>query len=99
MLRPEVWYRFTDVLDVPASSTIRIFYQTLRRNIREDSHLLTLRRENLKYHQLNKLIVCCKSLIKEVKSEALKSDPVGMPLITARGTERTQGMYMRHSVR
>jgi hypothetical protein len=35
---------------VSASETSVSFYQTARRNI-EDSHLHTLRRENLKYHK------------------------------------------------
>jgi hypothetical protein len=38
---------------VCTSETSVNFYQTTRRNIPEDSHLHTRRRENLKYHLLN----------------------------------------------
>jgi hypothetical protein len=44
----------TDVLEVRAASIIRVnFYHTTRRNIPEDSHLHTRRRENLKSHQFD----------------------------------------------
>jgi hypothetical protein len=41
---------------VSTSKTSVSLYQTTRRNIPEDSHLHTRRRENLKLHQLLKLI-------------------------------------------
>jgi hypothetical protein len=66
MLRRVVWQKFSEVSDVLPASTIRVialmmeavstsitsvnFYETVRRNIPEDSHLHTRRRENLKSH-------------------------------------------------
>jgi hypothetical protein len=63
MLRHAVWYTFTDVSDVltapithyPAevntSETSVNFYHITWRNIPEDSHLHTRRREKVKSHQ------------------------------------------------
>jgi hypothetical protein len=61
MLRLVVWQKFTNVSEVLAASIIALmmeaartsetsvnFYHTTRRNIPEDSHLHTRRRENLK---------------------------------------------------
>jgi hypothetical protein len=63
MLRRVVWWKFTDfsevltvsirALTMDAASTFETsvnFYQTTWRNIPEDSHLHTRRRENLKSH-------------------------------------------------
>jgi hypothetical protein len=63
MLRRVIWYKLTEVSGLLSASTIAlmlkpastseasvIFYQTTRRNNREDSHLHTRRRENLKSH-------------------------------------------------
>jgi hypothetical protein len=63
MLHRVVWKKFTDVSEMLVASIIRKmmeatstsetsvnFYQTIRRNIPEDSHLHTRRRENLKSH-------------------------------------------------
>jgi hypothetical protein len=63
MLSRVLWQKFTDASEVLAASIIRAvkaastsessmnFYQTTRRNIPEESHLHTRRRENLKYHR------------------------------------------------
>jgi hypothetical protein len=64
MLRRVVRQKFTDVSEVFSASIIRAiiantsgtsvnFYQTTRRNIPEESHLHTRRRENLKSHKEN----------------------------------------------
>jgi hypothetical protein len=69
MLRRVVWYKFTDVSEMFATSIIKVnrpddggskrlrksvkFYQTKRSNIPEDSHLRTRCRENLKSHLRN----------------------------------------------
>jgi hypothetical protein len=64
MLRRVVWYKSADVSEMLAASIIIAlmmgaantsetsinFYQTTRRNIPEDSHLHTCRREDLKSH-------------------------------------------------
>jgi hypothetical protein len=68
MLRRVVLYRFTDVSEVfttfiitamslmmeavSSSETSAIIYQITWRNIPEDSHLYTRRRENLKSHHV-----------------------------------------------
>jgi hypothetical protein len=61
MTRQAVWWKFADVLEMLTASIIRAvvheirtsetsvyFYRPTRRNIPEDSHLHTRRRENLK---------------------------------------------------
>jgi mannose/fructose-specific phosphotransferase system component IIA len=64
MLRRATWQNYNDVSEelvaainitlimdaVSTSKTSVNFYQTTRRNIAEDSHLHTCRRENLKSH-------------------------------------------------
>jgi hypothetical protein len=64
MLRLVVWYKFSDVSEVPAASIIRVitmlhrpddgtlvnFYQSTRRNIPEDSYLHTRHRESPNSH-------------------------------------------------
>jgi hypothetical protein len=64
MLRRVVWYKFTDVSEVliasiiiammiEAASTSEMLlnlYQTTRRNVPQDDHLHTRRRENLNSH-------------------------------------------------
>jgi hypothetical protein len=53
LLRRVIWWTFTDVSEVLATSIIRVIalmiYQTTRRNIPEDS-LHICRRDNLKSH-------------------------------------------------
>jgi hypothetical protein len=53
---------------VSTSETSVNFYQTARRNIPEDSHLHTRRRENLKSHQLRRyqtMLICQSALTRD----------------------------------
>jgi hypothetical protein len=74
MLRRVFLLKFTGILEMLAASIIRAmeaastsetsisFYQTTRRNIPEDSHLHTCRRENLKSHGYE-LLGCMKGKV------------------------------------
>jgi hypothetical protein len=73
VLRRVVWYKLTNVSDVFTASIITLmmeavstsemsvnFYHTKLRNIPEDSHIHTHRRQNLKYHHGNEPSVSIK---------------------------------------
>jgi hypothetical protein len=67
--RRVVWYKYTDVSDVPAASIIGVMikvYQTTRRNISEDSHLHNRHRENLKA-RMNTFLSIAKKIISPIK--------------------------------
>jgi hypothetical protein len=53
ILKPVVWYKFTNVSDVLTASIIRAisFYQATQCNIPEVSHVYTPRLDNVKSHE------------------------------------------------
>jgi hypothetical protein len=78
MLRPVVWYKFTDTLEVLAASIIGAialmmeaasnvgnFYQTILRNIPEDSHLHTRHHEDLKSHKMEYAVLFLNGFMKK----------------------------------
>jgi hypothetical protein len=71
------------------------FYHTLRRNIAEDSHLHTCRRENLKSH----LVLFCVPEIAKVRSSLFqingaKKDPLVLPDAEGTPTTLTEKVYV-----
>jgi hypothetical protein len=65
MLRRVFWWKLTDISEILATvimeaassskTSVNFYHQTTLRNIPEDSHLHTRRRENLKSHLYNTL--------------------------------------------